>query len=54
MKLLELKYHIKIEQVLFCGSLSEVVYRLNGDIDRSTVSRWRKYIRGQIGEVYYD
>ncbi len=42
MKVLEYKYHIKIEVVLFDGSLDEVVKFFHSDIDRSTVSKWRK------------
>jgi len=42
MKKLEYKYHIKLEVVLFDGSLAEVVQFLNGEVDKSTVSKWRK------------
>lgn len=45
MKLIEYKYHIKIENEIFIGSLMDVVIRFNHDIDRSTVSKWRKYIK---------
>jgi hypothetical protein len=46
MKMLEYKYHIKLEVILFDGSLNEVVQFLNGEVDRSTVSKWRKnYIK---------
>lgn len=41
MKMLEYKYHIKLEIVLFDGSLSDVVQFLNGEVDKSTVSKWR-------------
>lgn len=54
MKMLEYKYHIKIELVIFKGSLSDVVQLLHGDIDASTVSKWRKYIQSHIGKVYYE
>ncbi len=42
MKMLEYKYHIKLDVLLFNGSLDDVVQFLNGEIDRSTVSKWRK------------
>jgi len=42
MKMLEYKYHIKLEVILFNGTLTDVVCFLNGDIKRSTVSKWRK------------
>jgi len=45
MKLIEYKYHIKIENEIFLGSLMDVVRRFNYDIDKSTVSKWRKYIK---------
>ncbi len=41
MKHLEYKYHIKLEVVLFDGSLDEVVRFLNNEVDRSTISKWR-------------
>ena len=41
MKMLEYKYHIKLEVILFDGSLDEVVHFLNNEVDRSTISKWR-------------
>jgi len=41
MKMLEYKYHIKLEVILFDGSLAEVVQFLNGEVTRSCVCRWR-------------
>ena len=41
MKMLEYKYHIKLDVILFDGSLSQVVQFLNGEVDRSTISKWR-------------
>lgn len=54
MKMLEYKYHIKIELIIFKGSLSDVVQLLHGDIDASTISKWRKYVQSHIGKVYYE
>jgi len=48
MKLIEYKYHIKIENEIFLGSLMDVVRRFNYNIDKSTVSKWRKYIKEKI------
>ena len=45
MKMLEYKYHIKLEIILFDGSLSDVVQFLNGEVERSTISKWRKRYR---------
>lgn len=42
MKELEYKYNIKIEVILFDGSLDDVVKFLNEDVDRSTISKWWK------------
>lgn len=53
MKKLEYKYHIRLEVILFDGSLAEVVQFLNGEVDKSTVSKWRKryqeYMRRKDG-----
>ena len=51
MKELEYKYNIKIEKVLFKGSLNDTVKILHYDIDRSTVSKWRKYIRSKLVKI---
>lgn len=62
MKMLEYKYHIKLDVILFDGSLDEVVQFLNGEIDRSTISKWRtryhKYMKHKaevdaFPEAYY-
>ena len=44
MKMLEYKYHIKLEVILFDGSLADVVRFLNREVERSTISKWRKRI----------
>jgi len=46
MKLLEYKYNIRIENTIFNGSLNDVVKLLHGDVDRSTISKWRKKLGG--------
>ena len=48
MKLLEYKYNIRIEDILFSGSLNEVVKLLHGEVDRSTLSKWRKRINESL------
>ena len=48
MKYIELKYHIHLENEIFKGSLFDVSRRFSYEIDRSTVSRWRKHIKVHI------
>ena len=43
MKYLEFKYHCKIESVIFTGSLDDAVVFFHNEVDRTTISRWRKY-----------
>ena len=54
MKMLEYKYHIKLESILFKGSLLDVCRMLQYEVDRSTISRWRKYVTKELGRVYYE
>lgn len=51
MKYLETKYKCKIESIIFRWSLDEVVAQFHQEVDRSTISRWRKYVRGYLGKV---
>lgn len=44
MKYLEQKYHIRLEVLLFDGSLDDVVCFLGNEVDRSTISKWRKQL----------
>lgn len=53
MKYLESKYNIHLEKVIFIGSLTDVEQRFKGEVDRSTISRWRKHIRKYLGIVEY-
>ena len=52
MKVLELRFHVKIENIIFKGSLLDVVQFFKGEVDKTTVSKWRKSIQEQIGRVY--
>jgi len=54
MKMLEYKYHIKLESILFKGSLLDVCRMLHYEVDRSTISRWRNYVTKELGRVYYE
>lgn len=45
MKLVESQYSIIIEKVIFTGTIDEVAAKYS--LDRSTVSKWRKYIKEQ-------
>ena len=47
---IEAKYGVKVRLDIFKGSINDVCSRYKWEIDRSTVSRWRKYIRGFILE----
>lgn len=42
MRVLEQQHGKSIEEIIGEGSLDEVVKRLDGTLDRSTVSKWRK------------
>lgn len=54
MRYLEAKYKVKLEEVIFKGSLLDVRKYFNWEVDRSTISRWRKLIQKYIGRVYYE
>lgn len=53
MKYIETKYKLHLEAVIFRGSLLDICKLLNWEVDRSTVSRWRKHIQSYIGKVVY-
>mgnify|MGYP001561718513 CR=1 FL=1 len=44
MKYIELKYHIRLENILPFYSLNELRQKFGGEVDTGTLSRWRKYI----------
>lgn len=45
MKYIEAKYNILLKLDIYRGSLNDVCSRYGWELDRSTVSRWRKLIR---------
>ncbi|KKL14898.1 hypothetical protein LCGC14_2511070 [marine sediment metagenome] len=45
MRYIETKYSIKLKLDIYRGSLNDVCHRYKWEVDRSTVSRWRKVIR---------
>ena len=51
MKYIEVKYDVKVKLDVFIGSINDVCSRYNWEIDRSTVSRWRKYLKRFLVEV---
>lgn len=51
MKYFERKYRCKIERVITHGSLSDVAAFFHYEVDRSTISRWRKHIFKYLGIV---
>lgn len=48
MKYIEAKYNVKVRIDIFRGSINDVCSRYQWEIDRSTISRWRKYMRRYI------
>lgn len=51
MKYIEAKYNVKIKIDIFIGSLNDVCMRYRWEVDRSTISRWRKYMRQFLMEA---
>ena len=51
MKYIEAKYKVKVKVDIFIGSLNDVARRYQWDVDRSTISRWRKYMRRYLIEA---
>ena len=45
MKYIETKYNIKLKLDIYKGSINDVCSRYGWEVDRSTVSRWRRIIR---------
>lgn len=48
MKYIELKYHVKLRIDIFKGSINDVCSRYQWEVDRATISRWRKHIRQYV------
>ena len=46
MMLVELQHTILLEDVIFKGTIDQAAFKYS--IDRSTVSKWRKYIKEQM------
>ncbi len=45
MKYIETKYNIKLRLDIYRGSINDVCSRYGWEVDRATISRWRKIIR---------
>ena len=45
MKYIESKYNIILKLDIYRGSINDVCSRYNWEVDRATISRWRKHIR---------
>lgn len=45
MQYIETKYNVLLKLDIYRGSLNEAWSRYGGEVDRTTISRWRKYIR---------
>lgn len=52
MQLLELKYHKKIEALIFTGTIYEVEKRLG--VDATTISKWRKEITAARDKEFFN
>lgn len=51
MRYIETKYSIKLKLDIYRGSINDVASRYNWEVDRSTISRWRKVIRRYLIEL---
>ena len=51
MKYIEVKYNVKVRIDIFIGSINDVCSRYQWEIDRSTISRWRKYMKRFLMEA---
>ena len=51
MKYIEAKYDVKVKTDIFIGSLNDVCMRYQWEVDRSTISRWRKYLRRYLIDI---
>jgi hypothetical protein len=51
MKYIETKYSVKLRIDIFRGSINDVCSRYGWEVDRSTISRWRKYMRRFLMEA---
>lgn len=45
MKYIEVEYNILLKLDIYRGSINDVCSRYGWEVDRSTISRWRKIIR---------
>ena len=45
MKYVEIRYGIVLKNDIYKGSINDVCSRYRWEVDRATVSRWRRYIR---------
>ena len=45
MKYIETKYNVKLKLDIYRGSINDVCSRYGWEVDRATISRWRKIIR---------
>jgi len=51
MKYIEIKYNVSLKLDIYRGSINDVCSRYGWEVDRATISRWRKTIRRYlIGE----
>ena len=51
MKYIEAKFGVKVKEDVFIGSINDVCQRYKWEVDRSTISRWRKYLKRFLMEA---
>jgi len=51
MKYIITKYNISLKTDIFIGSINDVCSRYGWEVDRSTISRWRKYMKRFLMEA---
>lgn len=51
MKYIEAKYNVKVKTDIFIGSINDVCQRYKWEVDRSTISRWRRYLKRFLMEA---
>ena len=45
MKYIEIKYNVLLKQDIYRGSINDTCSRYGWEVDRASISRWRKIIR---------
>lgn len=51
---IESKFNVRLKLDIYKGSINDVAHRYNWEVDRSTISRWRKVIRRYLINQEYE